>query len=277
VGLYAYRREALLAWYGASRRPLPWRITTDPYAVLVSEVMAQQTQVSRVVSYYERFLAAFPTVEDLAAAPLAEVLAVWSGLGYNRRARHLHAAAGRIAAAGWPQRAADLQLLPGIGPYTAAAVACFAFGEPIAAVDTNVRRVLSRWHGVALTGGALTSAAGDEIDPHRAAEWNQAVMDLGATLCSPRSPKCQACPVAAWCKDPSVYEPPPKQGTFNGSMRQARGAVLKTLVEGGPATTRALVTSSGVEAERLESALAALHREGMIHSSRGRWSVAGGG
>jgi A/G-specific adenine glycosylase len=239
--------------------------------------MTQQTQVSRVVPYYERFLAAFPTIDDLAAAALGDVLAVWSGLGYNRRARHLHAAAGHIVAAGWPRTAAALQQLPGIGPYTASAVACFAFGEPIAAVDTNLRRVLSRWHGVTLSGRALTDAASAEIDGGRPTEWNQAVMDLGATVCVPQNPRCDACPVTAWCTDPSTYKPPPKQSTFEGSMRQARGAVLKTLVAKGPTTIATIAAGAAVDEQRIHDAAAALHSEGMIERIDDGWSLAGRG
>ena len=270
------RRTALLEWYDEFHRPLPWRSTTDPYAVLVSEVMAQQTQVSRVVPFYRRFMDRFPTIADLAAAPLAEVLAAWSGLGYNRRARHLHEAAKRIDAEGWPRTPAGLETLPGIGPYTASAVACFAFGEPIAAVDTNARRVVSRWRGEPLDGRALAEAAGEELDPERPADWNQGVMDLGATLCTPRTPRCPECPVAEWCADPAIYTPPPKQAPFNGSLREARGAVLKVLV-GGSASLGDLADTTGIDEARIDDALAALHREGMIQSSHGTWSLAGSG
>src|SRR3954447_10003523 len=137
--------EALLAWYERVRRPLPWRATRDPYALLVSEVMLQQTQAMRVVPYYERWLVRFPDAAALAAAPARDVLAVWSGLGYNRRALALQRAAACVSAHGWPE---DLTVLPGVGPYTAAAVASFAWDRQVAAVDTNVRRVLSRRDGV---------------------------------------------------------------------------------------------------------------------------------
>ncbi|HSM51899.1 MAG TPA: A/G-specific adenine glycosylase [Thermoanaerobaculia bacterium] len=201
----AAAREALAAWYARHRRALPWRATSDPYAVLLSEVMLQQTRVATAVPYFERFLARFPTVDALAAASEEEVLALWSGLGYYRRARQLHAAARRIAAAGFPPTARELAELPGVGPYTAAAVASIAFGEPVAAVDGNVMRVIARlvaWDGPierAASRRAIAAAAGALLDSGRPGESNQALMELGATLCRPAGPLCEACPVAAVC------------------------------------------------------------------------------
>ena len=183
--------RALLAWYAEHGRDLPWRGTHDPYAILVSEVMLQQTQVARVVPRYLEWIERWPTAEALAAASRAEVLAAWVGLGYNRRALALHAAAAAVARDGWP---ADLRTLPGVGPYTAAAVGSFAFGAQVAAVDTNARRVAERLgHGPP---GAL-------VPPGRAADWNQAAMELGATVCTARAPRCPACPVRTACRYPT--------------------------------------------------------------------------
>jgi A/G-specific adenine glycosylase len=270
------RREALFAWYDAEHRSLPWGDGGDPYRVLVREVMAQQTQISRVAGHYQRFLRLFPTVEALANASRAEVLSAWSGLGYNRRAHYLQAAAGAITSTGWPKTVAGLRKLPGVGPYTAAAVACFAFGEPVAAVDTNMKRVLSRWVGKPLSGTELAAAADAALDRTRPADWNQAVMDLAAGICSPRTPSCGSCPVATWCADPSIYVPPPQQARFVGSTREARGAVLKTLIGAGKATEVALARKSGIDPRRLAVALAALEREGMIRQSDGAWALADG-
>src|SRR3954453_4099783 len=180
-------RGALLRWYDRERRDLPWRRTTDPYAILVSEVMLQQTQVARVVPRYQQWLERWPDAASLAAASRGEVLAAWVGLGYNRRALALHGAARAVARDGWP---ADLRTLPGVGPYTAAAVASFAFGAQVAAVDTNAMRVAER------LGRGTPEAL---VAPGRAAEWTQAAMELGATVCAARTPRCDACPVAAWC------------------------------------------------------------------------------
>jgi A/G-specific adenine glycosylase len=265
------RREALLAWYDRHRRPLPWRDEADPYSILVSEIMAQQTQISRVVPHFERFVEQFPTVEALAGASLRTVLAAWSGLGYNRRARYLHEAARHVAAHGWPDSAANLQMLPGVGPYTAAAVASIAFGEPVAAVDTNTRRVLSRWAGAELDGRALQEAADSELPPSRAADWNQALMDLGASRCRPR-PRCDGCPVAAWCSDPSVYAPPSSQGAFAGSVRQARGAVLRKLLDEGSAPETGFA-ALGFEPSRLTAALDSLSSDGLIRKTGDAWAV----
>jgi A/G-specific adenine glycosylase len=256
------RSAALLRWYGAGHRPFPWRDTTDPYAILVSEVMLQQTPASRVVPVYERFLGRFSSPESLAAAPLREVLGVWQGLGYPVRARRLREAAARIVSTGWPRTSAGLRELPGIGPYTAAAVASFAFGERAAALDTNARRVLSRWHGEALSGTRLVQAAADDL-PRNAARWNQAVMELGATLCRPKAPRCGECPVARWCADPQIYVPPPRQASFHGSLRQVRGAVLRE-VAARPLTIDRLAETTGFDPERVKEAVTTLSRDGLI-------------
>jgi A/G-specific adenine glycosylase len=200
---------ALLAWFAANGRDLPWRRTRDPYAILVSEVMLQQTQVERVVPRYLDWLNRWPTVDTLAAASPADVIRAWQGLGYNRRGLNLHRAAQRIAHNGWPD---DLTELPGVGPYTAAAVASFAFGRDVLPVDTNVRRVQER------TGHDFSPAAG------------QALMDLGATVCLARIPRCDVCPLNAGCPSRGRhYEPLRKQSRFEGSFRQRRARTL-TLV-----------------------------------------------
>lgn len=202
-------RRRLLRWYGRHRRELPWRGSTDPYAVLVSEIMLQQTQVSRVEDYFRRFLGSYPTLEDLAAAPAEAVRESWAGLGYYARARNLQAAARHIVAeldGVFPRQPDDLRRLPGIGRYTAAAVASLAFGADVATVDTNIDRVLGRVFRVR---GAKKSATRDRriwslaerlVPPRRSSDWNQALMDLGATICVARTPRCHVCPVAVVCR-----------------------------------------------------------------------------
>lgn len=258
------RTRALLRWYAVHQRRLPWRDTQDPWAVLVSEVMLQQTQAPRVVPYYQRFLARFPTARTLADASPAAVLAAWSGLGYNRRALRLRRAAQQIVSQGWPTTAAGLQSLPGVGPYTAAAVACFAFGAALPTPDTNARRVASRWHGRPLSGEDLTAALATELPTGAAAEWNQAVMDLGATLCRPVNPACDRCPVARWCAGPATYSPPGPQGRFEGSSRQARGAVLKALLAHGPQPPQVLGELTELGAERVAAAVRSLAADGLV-------------
>jgi A/G-specific adenine glycosylase len=202
---------ALLAWFQENGRDLPWRRTRDPYAILVSEVMLQQTQVERVVPRYEAWLGRWPTVESLAAAGVADVIRAWQGLGYNRRAVALHRAARRVAAEGWPD---DLTELPGVGRYTADAVARFAFDLPVLPADTNVRRVRER------SGGRFGPAAA------------HALMDLGATVCLARVPRCGRCPLARGCPSRGRrYEPLRKQGRFEGSFRQRRAGALRLVAE----------------------------------------------
>jgi A/G-specific adenine glycosylase len=261
------RGERLLAWYGHEGRDLPWRQTRDPYRILVSEVMAQQTQLSRVVRGYERFLDRFPTVGALASAPLHAVLSAWAGLGYNTRARRLREAARVIVRDGWPTDRVGLGTLPGVGAYTASAVAAFAFGEKVAVTDTNVRRVLSRWTGVPLAGADLRSAAQSAITGD-AAYWNQAIMDLGAMVCRP-TPDCERCPVRRWCADPGLYRPPPRQSPFRGSDRQVRGAVLRSLDARRWNPMRTIAAASGYEVSRVEAALRGLAHDGMVEV-RGR-------
>jgi A/G-specific adenine glycosylase len=234
-------QELLLAWFRENGRDLPWRRTTDPYSILVSEVMLQQTQVARVVPRFEAWLARWPTVQTLAAASPADVIRAWQGLGYNRRAVDLHRAARVVAERGWPE---DLTELPGVGPYTAAAISNFAFGRPALPVDVNIGRVLER------SGGEFT---------HEAA---QALFDLGATVCLARIPRCGECPLADPCPSRGrTYEPHRKQGPFEGSFRQRRSALLR-LVAAGP-------QPAGLDPE----AAAALHRDGLVSVDGGLVSL----
>jgi len=224
--------DALLAWYARHGRDLPWRLTRDPYAILVSEVMAQQTQIARVVPRWREWLARWPSVDALAASPRADVIRAWQGLGYNRRAVSLHQAAAIVARDGWPD---DLTTLPGVGRYTADAVAAFAFGREVLPVDVNVRRIAER------TGAPFSPAAA------------QALMDLGATVCLARVPRCGACPLASGCPSRGRrYEPLRRQGPFEGSFRQRRARVLREVAAGASAVE---------DAEAVES----LARDGLVH------------
>ena len=237
---------ALLAWYARERRDLPWRRTRDPYRILVSELMLQQTQVTRVVPRYEAWVARWPTAEALAAAPLADVLREWVGLGYNRRAVRLHEAAKAVAAGGWPERLEDL---PGVGPYTAAAVGSFAFGRQVVAVDTNARRVFERV-------GAL------EPPPGEAATFNQATMELGARICTARRPRCGECPLTRACPSSGRVPAPQRARSgertpFEATDRYVRGRVVAALAAGEP-------LPDGIAAERLDRAVAALERDGLV-------------
>jgi A/G-specific adenine glycosylase len=194
-------RAQLLAWYDAHARGLPWRESHDPYRVWLSEIMLQQTRVAAVITHYHEFLRRFPTVEKLARAREASVLAAWSGLGYYRRAGMLHAAAKVVVRkrGKFPDTAEGLRELPGVGRYTAAAIASIAFGEAVAVVDGNVERVLRRFSGQRLAGEEFWLAAERLLDRARPGDFNQAMMELGATVCTPRAPACLTCPVVEWC------------------------------------------------------------------------------
>ena len=203
-------RRALLRWYDANRRELPWRLDHDPYRVWVSEIMLQQTRVAAVLEHYARFMRRFPTVQVLAAAREASVVALWSGLGYYHRARRMHRAAKIIARerqGQFPQTAGAWLKLPGIGRYTAAAIASIAYGEPVAVVDGNVERVLRRLTGRGLQREIAWQQAQTLLDPKRPGDFNQAMMELGATICTPRAPQCPMCPVHRFCKTRGTNEP----------------------------------------------------------------------
>jgi A/G-specific adenine glycosylase len=191
----------LLAWFDIHKRDLPWRKTKDPYQILLSEVLLQQTQVSRGLVFFERFLTAFPTIQDLASAPLEAVLKAWEGAGYYARARNLHSAAQIIALNGMPSTLAGLLELPGVGRYTAGAVASIALGLAVPVVDGNVRRVLARWMSEALPSEDWLWAYSEGLlQKTRPGDWNQAIMELGATVCTPKSPSCGSCPVSSQCQ-----------------------------------------------------------------------------
>lgn len=239
------RQRALLAWGATHRRNLPWRRTRDPWFVLVSEVMLQQTQVERVLPYYEAFVEHWPTPEHLARAALSEVLAAWQGLGYPRRARNLWRAATVITERHHgevPVDLNDLLALPGVGPYTARAVQAFAFGIDTGVVDTNVGRILARWTGRRLAPSEAQRLADELVPAGEGWEWNQAMMDLGARVCTKRDPDCGQCPVRPWCCWAGSDAPDPadrsagvstRQAPFEGSDRQARGRLLAVLGTGG--------------------------------------------
>ena len=235
-------RERLLSWFAEHGRDLPWRRTRDPYAILVSEVMLQQTQVERVVPRWRAWLERWPTVEALATAPAGDAIREWQGLGYNRRALNLHRAARVVAERGWP---ADLTELPGVGRYTADAVRCFAWGETVLPADTNVRRVQER--------------TGHAFDPSCA----QALMDLGATVCLARIPRCGVCPLASACPSRGRrYAPLRRQSRFEGSFRQRRAAALRLVAE----AERPL-------SELDREAVAALQADGLVAVAGGRVSL----
>jgi len=268
LALPATLRRRVLAWYRRSGRDLPWRQTRDPYRVLVSEVMLQQTQVSRVLVAYRRFLARFPTLSALSRASLGDVLREWSGLGYNRRARDLH----RIARMhpSLPRTVAGLDALPGIGAYTACAVACFAFGETRAFADTNIRRVLGR----AVLGRTATNRDAIELDARfgsrrESARWHHALMDIGATICTAKRPHCDVCPVRPICAFDGDERPSPhRQLAFRESDRRVRGMILRNLVEStGAVTLQAL--RRGINDPRVPALVRVLAREGLVEVSSG--------
>jgi A/G-specific adenine glycosylase len=238
-------RRAILEWYARVGRKLPFRTTADPYAVLVSEAMAQQTQAARAGEAWTRFLDAFPTVVTLAAASPADVLRAWRGLGYNRRATNLWRAAQAIVAIHGgrvPHGIQALEALPGVGPYTARAVAAIAFGTRVGAVDTNVRRVIGRMTAgdpATLDRATLQSLADAAVPAGRSADWTHAVMDLGAIVCTPRRPDCEACPVRTWCRYAArvdgvgsvstARESRPPSTPFPATTRWLRGRIVDRL------------------------------------------------
>jgi A/G-specific adenine glycosylase len=252
----------VLAWGLPRLRDLPWRQTRDPWAVLVSEVMLQQTQVARVVPKWHAFLEEFPSTADCARASLGDVLRLWQGLGYPRRARNLQGAAIEVERLGaFPSSLEGLLALPGVGAYTARAVLAFAYETDAAVVDTNIARVHARVVGRQLTAREAQTLADDALPMGQAWEWNQCLMDLGAVLCRPRTPLCQECPLRSQCAwrgegaDPAVGSAGVSraQAPFEGSDRQARGRLMKSVGDGPvPLDQVAIVMRRGADhADRL--------------------------
>ena len=274
-------RRALLAWHRRHGLRAPWRSSGDPYQVLVAAVMAQQTQMSRVLPKFDEFVAAFPTVEKLARASTARVLRVWGGLGYNLRALRLQRAARRIVCeGGFPATAAELEQIEGVGPFTAAIVASFAFGEPVAAFDTNVRRVVARLLGDIdgrLTERELRAAADGLVSRRAGGRWNQAMMDLGGQVCVARAPRCGICPLARWCRarpqfaqaghrvaeGRATYRAQPR---YQGSRRYYRGRIVQALRElpAGASLAAAELLDDGLDEAALAELVEALRRDGLL-------------
>ena len=291
-------RAALLAWSATARRDLPWRRTRDPWAVVVSEVMLQQTQVTRVVPRYLEFLEQFPTPAACAAAPVADVVRSWAGLGYNRRAVSLRRLATAVVdrhGGCLPPDLGALLALPGIGPYTARAVLTFAFEADVGVVDVNAARVLARVGGRSLTAGEVQARADALVPPGHGWAWNQAVLDLGATVCTKRSPRCGRCPVAAWCgwrtaaatgagaaacADPAEGSAGTggRQSMFAGSDRQGRGRLVQALRH-GPVPWEEVAPAMGWPADegRARRVAATLVADGLADDDGARLCLPGAG
>jgi A/G-specific adenine glycosylase len=273
-------QEALISWWSAEGRDLPWRRTRDPWAVLVSELMLQQTQVPRVVGRWEAFLDEFPTPDACAARPAGDVVTAWAGLGYNRRALNLHRCAVAVCerhGGELPESLEDLLALPGIGPYTARAVLVFAFEHDLGLVDTNAGRFLSRAGAGRRLGVKEAQGVADSLVPAgRGWAWGQAVFDLGALVCVRRSPRCGECPIRPWCEWAKAGHPEPDpvegsagistgQSPFAGSDRQGRGRLVDAL-RAGPVARRRLATVMGWpgDAERAERVAQTLVADGLV-------------
>lgn len=267
-----------MQWGLPRLRDLPWRRVRDPWWVLVSEVMLQQTQATRVLPKWSAFIDRFPTPVECAEAPLGDVLRLWHGLGYPRRARNLHLAAQQIAAAGvFPNTLEGLLQLPGVGAYTARAVLAFAFETDAAVVDTNIARVYARYFGKRMTQRDVQAAADASLPPGEPWAWNQCLMDLGAQLCRAGVPACVDCPLQRWCSwrgqgvDPAVGSAgvSKTQGRFEGSDRQLRGRLMKALGDGAVSVERA-ATVMGCDVARADRLVRALCDDGLCVVFGGR-------
>jgi A/G-specific adenine glycosylase len=268
-------RTALLRWAPTVDRPLPWRGELDPYRVLVSEVMLQQTQADRVAKAYPEFLARFPSVEALAGAEASDILRAWGDLGYNRRAVYLWRAARAVVdRGGFPDSVVELETLPGVGRYTARAIASFAFGEDAEVVEANVRRIITRLAGLPADTDVWNEAK-RLLPPGRAPTWNQALMDLGALHCRPRDPICTSCPLQKHCAWVHGTRPEAARRSpavrFESTSRYARGRIVRALREApGPLGMATLAKRTGLERQRLERALEGLDKDGVVRKVGGR-------
>ena len=269
--------STLLEWADTQHRDLPWRQTRDPWAILVSEVMSQQTQIERVVPKWKEFLARFPTPDALASVPLGEVIALWVGLGYNRRARLLHACAVQLVDhhdGALPDQLDGLLALPGIGPYTARAVLAFAFEHDVGVVDTNVGRVLARLGGSSLSDAQAQALADDLVPEGQGWQWNQTILDFGASVCTKRNPTCSGCPLRSNCRWQASGGPDPATGSagvsvpqssFEGSDRQGRGRLIRALAHGPVSRDDVAETLGWIDdPDRVERVLTGLINDGMV-------------
>ncbi len=268
-------QSALLGWGLPRLRDLPWRQTRDPWAILVSELMLQQTQVARVLPKYLSFMSLYPTPAACAAVPSGDVVRAWAGLGYNRRALNLHRAACAVTeAASFPSTLASLLALPGVGPYTARAILAFAFEADVAVVDTNIARVLARLHGRSLAAREVQTLADGLVPEGDGWAWNQVLMELGATTCTARSWACATCPLVAFCAwagragvDPAIGSAGVSggQSRFDGSDRQGRGRLVDALRAGSiPAVSLAKVMGWPNDKSRAERVVATLLADGLV-------------
>lgn len=264
-----------MAWGERHRRDLPWRRTRDPWAILVSEIMLQQTQIARVIPRYTTFLREFPTASECAIAPVGAVIRAWDGLGYNRRAVQLHRCAQQLVAlhgGNLPRDLPALLKLPGVGPYTARAVLAFAFEDDVGVVDTNVGRVLARWSGRRLGAAEAQAAADANVPPSSGWSWNQALFDFAARVCTRRHPRCDRCPMRSSCRWQGQGDDPAEgsarvsggQSRFEGSDRQGRGRLVAVLRR-GPLLRSDVAAAAGwpYEPVRAERIMAGLVHDGM--------------
>ncbi|MEM7092822.1 MAG: A/G-specific adenine glycosylase [Actinomycetota bacterium] len=268
--------DPLLAWSATHLRDLPWRRSRDPWAVLVSEVMLQQTQVARVIDRWHEFLARFPTVTDCADATAADVIGLWAGLGYNRRAVNLWRAAVHVRdghGGRMPSDVAGLLALPGVGPYTARAVAAFAYELDVGVVDTNVGRLLARWTGATLNAREAQAIADDLVPAGGGWRWNQSLFDFAVAVCTKRSPECAGCPLTTACVWSGVGDDPAdasagvsaRQSRFEGSRRQVRGRLLDALRVGPIAPSRLATFGRPTDtSDDLNQIVASMVRDGLV-------------
>ncbi|MBI2428170.1 MAG: A/G-specific adenine glycosylase [Ignavibacteriales bacterium] len=288
--------KKLLQWYARHSRSLPWRTTHDPYRILVSEFMLQQTQVNRVVEHYKRWLKKFPSFQSLASASRADVLRSWSGLGYNNRAIRLQELS-RIVVTHRPRRIPntieELRMLPGIGKYTAHAVACFAFGQNVPVVDVNVRRIVTRWTRKVRSSSEIVpdkeawEIAERLLPPKKAYDWNQALMDLGSAYCTMQQPKCPECPVSAHCasafsklflqRENKVRKNEPSRKGI--PRRLYRGRILKllhnTALSAGEAAFHLWKDPTGRDIDWIDNVLRQMEHDGLVERRKNRYSIAG--
>ncbi len=256
-------QEKILTWYKKNKRELPWRTTQDPWKIIVSEIMLQQTQVDRVIPKYLAFLEKFPTPEACAQGNTSDILKLWQGLGYNSRGLRLKKLAEQYPNI-FPKIPEDLQTLPGIGPYTANAVLAFAFNKDVMVRDTNIERVLSRIKGKQLSNQEIYN----ELPKGKSREWYNALMDLGATTCLAKTPKCSLCPVQKECKSPTLQILKAKQSKFKGSWRMYRGKLVRVLTEQKQVSLENARNELQLEQEQFDQLVKELEQEGFIKKEK---------
>ena len=257
-----FKRD-ILSWYNNNKRRYSWRETNDPWKILLLEIISQQTQLDRADTYFKIFIEKFPNPNSMASSSLKQVLSLWSGLGYNNRAKRLHESSKILSKTGFDKLYPNFEVLPGVGPYTNNAILSFAYREKVITIDTNINRVISRYFGIKDTKTFLNDNTKLLLDKISSRDLNQAIMDFGSLVCKSKNPLCSICPLEKVCKK-NIVNTKKKQEAFSGSNRELRGDLLKLLLSNNKLSLKKIEKTLSVDREKLLKATTTLEKDGII-------------